>query len=236
MGDGLGSTAGSGRFREKSLASAKIRTPDRLVCTESLYQIRYSASTKYNTLTIIIVIIIIIIIIIIIFLTSQLWLGNIHLSWDAVINRIGLGGLICSLKSFLQLNMCQELQIFAFVYICICVYVLGCKLSLVRLCDSDFGITPVDDITIGTTCAAFCFHIAHISFASSWYLFCLSVIVFARLRVFGTDMSIKTVFFVFLFIKVTSGQLKGIVLSVSMLRFQYSLIFSFSSTLAGVYL
>jgi len=36
---------------------------------------------------------------------------------------------------------------------CSCVYVFGCKLSLVRLCDSDFGITPVDDITIGITCA-----------------------------------------------------------------------------------
>ena len=59
---------------------------------------------------------IIIIIIIIEFPTSQLWLGNIHLSWDVVINRIRLGGLICSLKSFLQLNMCQELQIFASVY------------------------------------------------------------------------------------------------------------------------
>jgi len=47
-------------------------------------------------------------IIIIEFLTSQLWLENIHLSWDVVINRIRLGGLICSLKSFLQLNMCQE--------------------------------------------------------------------------------------------------------------------------------
>ena len=45
------------------------------------------------------------IIIIIEFLTSQLWLGNIHLSWDVVINRIRLGGLICSLKSFLQLNV-----------------------------------------------------------------------------------------------------------------------------------
>jgi len=56
------------------------------------------------------------IIIIIEFLTSQRWLGNIHLSWDAAINRIILGGLICSLKSFLQLSMCQELQIFAFVY------------------------------------------------------------------------------------------------------------------------
>ena len=42
------------------------------------------------------------IIIIIEFLTSQLWLGNIHLSWDLVINRIRLGGLIRSLKSFLH--------------------------------------------------------------------------------------------------------------------------------------
>jgi len=60
--------------------------------------------------------IIIITIIIKVFLTSQLWLGNIHLSWDVVINRIRLGGLICILKSSLQLNMCQELQIFAVVY------------------------------------------------------------------------------------------------------------------------
>jgi hypothetical protein len=59
---------------------------------------------------------IIIIIIIIEFLASQLWLGNIHLAWGAVINRIRLGDLICSLESFLQLNMCQELQIFAVVY------------------------------------------------------------------------------------------------------------------------
>ena len=47
-------------------------------------------------------------------------------------------------------------------------YVFGCKLSLVRLCDNEFGITPVDDITIG---------IAHTSFASSWQLFCLSAII-----------------------------------------------------------
>jgi len=32
-----------------------------------------------------------------------------------VINRKKLGGLICNLKSFLQLKMLQELQIFAFV-------------------------------------------------------------------------------------------------------------------------
>ena len=88
--------------------------------------------------------------------------------------------------------MCQELQIFAAVYM---YSGAGC---LVRLCDSDFGITPVDHITIGITCAAFCFHIAHISFASSWYLLCLSVIVLARLCVFGTAMSTKKVFFVFL--------------------------------------
>ena len=95
-------------------------------------------------------------------MTSQLWLGNIHLSWDVIIKMIMVGGLICSLKSFLQLNMCQELQIFAVV----CMY-WGAGLSLVRLCDSDFGITAVDDITIGITCAAFCFHIARISFATS---------------------------------------------------------------------
>ena len=76
---------------------------------------------------------------------------------------------------------------------CSCIYILRRKLSLVRLCDSDFGITPVDDTTIGITCAAFCFHIAHISFASSWHLFCLLVIVLARLCVFGTAMSIKSV-------------------------------------------
>jgi len=119
---------------------------------------------------------------------------------------------------------------------CSCIYIFRCRLSLVRLCDIDFGITPVDDITIGITCAAFCFHIEHISFASSWYFFCLLVIVLMRLYVFGTAMSIKKVFFVLLFIKVMSGRLKGIVLSVSMLRFQYSLKFSFCSTLAGVYL
>jgi len=115
--------------------------------------------------------------------------------------------------------MCQELQIVAVV----CMYVFGYRLSLVKLCDSDFGITLVDDITIGITCTLFCFHIAHISFASSWYLFCLSVIVLARLCVFGTAMSIIKVFFVFLFVKVMSGRLKGIVLSVSTLRFHYSL-------------
>ena len=49
------------------------------------------------------------------FLTFQLQLGNIHLSLDLVLDRIRLGGIIYSLESFLQLNMCQELQIFIFV-------------------------------------------------------------------------------------------------------------------------
>ena len=73
-------------------------------------------------------IIIIIIIVVVEFFTYQLWLGNIHLSWDVVINRIRLGGLTCSLKSFLRLNMCQELQIFAVVcmYVCIRVQVKSC--------------------------------------------------------------------------------------------------------------
>ena len=101
---------------------------------------------------------IIIIIIVVEFLTSQFWLGNIHLSWDVAINRIRLGGLICSLKKFLTIEHVLRITDF-----CSCIYVLGCRLSLVRLCDSDFGITPIDDITIGITCTAFCIHIAHIS-------------------------------------------------------------------------
>ena len=36
-----------------------------------------------------------------------------------VIDRIRLDGLIYNLESFLQLNMCRELQIFAFVCVCI---------------------------------------------------------------------------------------------------------------------
>jgi hypothetical protein len=94
----------------------------------------------------------------------------------------------------------------------------------------------MDDITIGIACTVFCFHIALISFASSRYFSCFSVIILARLCMFGTAVSIRKVFFVFLFMKVMSGRLEGIVLSVIMLRFQYSLKFSFSSTLAGVYL
>ena len=68
---------------------------------------------------------IIVIVVVIKFLTSQLWLGNIHLSWDIIINRIRLGGLICNLKSFLQLNVCKELQIFQ-LYVCFGVQVKSC--------------------------------------------------------------------------------------------------------------
>jgi hypothetical protein len=123
-----------------------------------------------------------------------------------------------------------------------CIYVFGCRLSLFRLCDSDFRITPIDDITSGITCTVFCFHIAHISFASSWYLLCFSVLVLARLCVFGTAMCVwdsyvcsgqlcvfgtamcvwdsyvyQTGGLCFLFVKVMSGLLAGIVLSVIML-------------------
>jgi hypothetical protein len=35
------------------------------------------------------------------------------------INRIRLGVLMCNLGNFLQLNMCQQLPLFAFVYMCL---------------------------------------------------------------------------------------------------------------------
>ena len=66
--------------------------------------------------------------------------------------------------------------------------------------------------------------------------FVCRLLLLARLCVFGAAVSVKMVFFVFLFINVMSDRLKGIVSSVTMLRFQYSLKFSLSITLAGVYL
>jgi len=66
--------------------------------------------------------IIIIIIIIYEFLTSQLWLGNIHLSRDVVINSFRLGGLSCNLKKFLTIEHVLRITDF-----CSCVYVFGCK-------------------------------------------------------------------------------------------------------------
>jgi hypothetical protein len=91
-------------------------------------------------------------------------------------------------------------------------YVFGCKLSLFRLCDSDFGITAVDDIAMVITCTVFCFHITLTSFAISRYFSCFSVIILARLCVFGTAMSIRKAFFVVLFMKVISGRLEGIII------------------------
>ena len=126
--------------------------------------------------------------------------------------------------------MRQELQIFAFVYMYLDA---GC---LSRLCDSDFQITPVDGITIGITGAAFCFHIAHISFAGSLYFFCrlLFRLDYVCSRKLCLSQRCSSLFF--LFMKVMSGRLEGIVLSVIMLRFQCGLKLSFSNTLAGVYL
>ena len=93
---------------------------------------------------------------------------------------------------------------------CICLYLLGCRLSLFRLCGNDFGITLVDDIINRITCGVFCFHIAHISFASSWYLFSSSVVVLARLcvRIWDSYVYQKDVFF-FLYMNVVSGRLNS---------------------------
>jgi hypothetical protein len=114
-------------------------------------------------------------------------------------------------------------------------YVFGCKLSLFRLCDSDFGITPVDDIAIGINCVAFCLHIAHISFASSCVFVLFVGYCFGEIICVRESYVYQKGVLCFLFMKVMSGRLEGIALSVIMLRFQYSLKLSFSSTLAGVY-
>jgi len=84
-----------------------------------------------------------------------------------VIDRIRLGGLIYSLKKFLIIEHVPRIT-----YFCVCMYVFGCRLSLFRLCDS-----PVDDITNGITWAVFCFHIVHISFASSWFIIIIIIII-----------------------------------------------------------
>ena len=64
------------------------------------------------------IIIITIIIIIIEFLTSHLWLGNIHISWVAVINRISLGGLTWSLKISYNWTCAKN---YRFLQLCICI-------------------------------------------------------------------------------------------------------------------
>jgi hypothetical protein len=132
--------------------------------------------------------------------------------------------------------MCQELQIFALVYIYKYIYIYLDASCLFRLCGSDFGITAVDDITIWITCSVFCFHIALISFASSRYFFFFFGYYFGEIVCVRDSYVYQKTGFVVLFMKVVSGRLEGSVLSVIMLRFQYSLKLSFSSTLAGVYL
>jgi len=108
---------------------------------------------------------------------------------------------------------------------------------LFRLCDSDFGITPVNDITIGITCAAFCFHIAHISFASSWYLFCFVGYCFGEIMcIRDSDVYQKVFHCFFVHERYVRSVRRYCFLSVITLPFQYSLKLSFSSTLAGVYL
>jgi len=80
-------------------------------------------------------------------MAHRILLGNIHLSWDVIIKRIKLGGL----KKFLTFEHLPRITHF-----CICMDVLGCRLSVVRLYVSFFGITPLVDITIGINFAAFC--------------------------------------------------------------------------------
>jgi hypothetical protein len=70
------------------------------------------------------------------------------LSWEThspvlgcAINRIRLDGLIYNFK-FLTIEHVPRITDFY-----ICMYVFGCRLRLFRLCDSDYGITPVVDIT-----------------------------------------------------------------------------------------
>jgi hypothetical protein len=77
-------------------------------------------------------------------------------------------------------------------------YVLGCRLSLFRLCGNDFGITAVDGITNGITGVVFCFHIAHISFAISWYLFVFISYCFGEIVYF-----IIIIIIIYLFTEIT---------------------------------
>ena len=91
---------------------------------------------------------------------------------------------------------------------CICILVFGCKIGIFRYCGSDFGITPIDDITIGNTWVAFGFHIASISFAISWNLF-FCQFLFWRNYVYSGQLCLsERCFFVFLFMEVMSGRLR----------------------------
>jgi hypothetical protein len=120
------------------------------------------------------------------------------------------------------LNMFQELQIFAFV----CTY---------SDAGSDFGITPVDDITKRDHLS--CVLLPHSTFFILRFLeFVLFIgYCFGEIMCIWDSYVYQKVFFVFLMMNVTSGRLKSIVLSVRMLRFQYNLKLSLSSTLDCVY-
>jgi len=119
---------------------------------------------------------------------------------------------------------------------CIYIYVFGCRLSLVRLYDSNFGITPVDDIY--NRDHFYCVLLPHSAYFIRQFLVCALFFSYC----FGEIMCIRDSYvyqiggLFFLFVKVISSPLAGIVLSVIMLRFQYSLKSSFSSMLSGVYL
>jgi hypothetical protein len=79
--------------------------------------------------------------------------------------------------------MRQELHIFAFVYMYLDA---SCRF---RVCDNDFGITPVGDITIGITCTVFCFHIALISVIII-IITIITIIGSVHLTVLGTAYSL----------------------------------------------
>jgi hypothetical protein len=75
------------------------------------------AVAAFVRLTAIIIIIIIIIIIRISHFSALA--GKYSPILGCIINRIRLGGLMCNLGNFLQLNMCQELPLFASVCTCL---------------------------------------------------------------------------------------------------------------------
>ena len=119
---------------------------------------------------------------------------------------------------------------------CICMYVFGCKLSLFRLCDSDFGISPVDGITVGITCTAFCFHKAHISFASSWYFVLFVGYCFGEIMCVRDRCVYQKGVLCLLIQEIYVRSVRRYCFVRNYVAVQYSLKLSFSSTLAGAYL
>ena len=111
-------------------------------------------------------------------------------------------------------------------------YVLGCRLSHFRLCGSDFGITAVDDITNGITVL-----LPHSTYFIHQFLgFVLFIgCCYGEIMCIWDSYIYQNGVLCFLIDECYIRSVKCIVLSVSMLWFQYSLKLSFSSTLAGVY-